>query len=133
MEENIIKSKGDIFKIFIAMYDYFDTKLIKNEDMKFYKKIFDNLKTSEDSKIFKKIVEEKPKKIKDFYEYIDISKLKIKSKEEFEIVEKILFTITTKAIVMRFKYKSKEEARKNYLKQLEYLKYGIMKQERRNA
>ena len=38
MEENIIKSKGDIFKIFIAMYDYFDTKLIKNEDMKFYKK-----------------------------------------------------------------------------------------------
>ena len=58
---------------------------------------------------------------------------KIKSKEEFEIVEKILFTITTKAIVMRFKYKSKEEARKNYLKQLEYLKYGIMKQERRNA
>ena len=86
MEENIIKSKGDIFKIFIAMYDYFDTKLIKNEDMKFYKKIFENLKTSEDSKIFKKIVEEKPKKIKDFYEYIDISKLKIKSKEEFEIV-----------------------------------------------
>jgi len=133
MEENIIKSKGDIFKIFIAMYDYVDTKLIKNEDMKFYKKIFENLKTSEDSKIFKKIVEEKPKKIKDFYEYIDISKLKIKSKEEFEIVEKILFTITTKAIVMRFKYKSKEEARKNYLKQLEYLKYGIMRQERRNA
>jgi hypothetical protein len=133
MEENIIKSKGDIFKIFIAMYDYFDTKLIKNEDMKFYKKIFENLKTSEDSKIFKKFIEEKPKKIKDFYEYIDTSKLKIKSKEEFEIVEKILFTITTKAIVMRFKYKSKEEARKNYLKQLEYLKYGIMKQERRNA
>ena len=133
MEENIIKSKGDIFKIFIAMYDYFDTKLIKNEDMKFYKKIFENLKTSEDSKIFKKIIEEKPKKIKDFYEYIDTSKLKIKSKEEFEIVEKILFTITTKAIVMRFKYKSKEEARKNYLKQLKYLKYGIMKQERRNA
>ena len=33
---------------------------------------------------------------------------------------------------MRFKYKSKEEARKNYLKQLKYLKYGIMKQERRN-
>ncbi len=133
MEENIIESKGDIFKIFIAMYDYFDTKLIKNEDMKFYKKIFENLKTSEDSKIFKKIIEEKPKKIKDFYEYIDTSKLKIKSKEEFEIVEKILFTITTKAIVMRFKYKSKEEARKNYLKQLKYLKYGIMKQERRNA
>ena len=83
------------------------------------------MKTSEDSKIFKKFVDERPKKIKDFYEYIDTSKLKINSKEEFEIVEKILFTVTTKAIVMRFKYASKEEARENYLKQIEYLKYGM--------
>ena len=70
-------------------------------------------------------MDERPKKIKDFYEYIDTSKLKVNSKEEFEIVEKILFTVTTKAIVMRFKYASKEEARKNYLKQIEYLKYGM--------
>ncbi|OKZ77442.1 MAG: hypothetical protein BHW01_05025 [Clostridium sp. 27_14] len=127
MQENIIKAKGDIFQIFISMYDCVDNNLIKNEDMEFYKKIFNNLKTSEDSKIFKKFVEEKPKKIKDFYEYIDTSNLKINTKEEFEIVEKILFTITTKAIVMRFKYDSKENARENYLKQIEYLKYGIVK------
>ena len=127
MQENIIKAKGDIFQILISMYDCVDNNLIKNEDMEFYKKIFNNLKTSEDSKIFKKFVEEKPKKIKDFYEYIDTSNLKINTKEEFEIVEKILFTITTKAIVMRFKYDSKEKARENYLKQIEYLKYGIVK------
>ena len=48
----------------------------------------------------------------------------------FEVVEKILFSITTKAIVMRFKYTSKEEAREDYLKQIEYLKYGILKQGR---
>ncbi len=125
MQENIIKFKGDIFKIFISMYDCVDNNLIKDEDMKFYRSIFENLKTSEDSKIFKKFVDERPKKIKDFYEYIDTSKLKVNSKEEFEIVEKILFTVTTKAIVMRFKYASKEEARKNYLKQIEYLKYGM--------
>ena len=53
--------------------------------------------------------------------------MNINTKEEFEIVEKILFTITTKAIVMRFKYDSKENARENYLKQIEYLKYGIVK------
>ena len=52
------------------------------------------------------------------------------TKEEFEIVEKILFTVTTKAIVMRFKYDSKEEARENFLKQIEYLKYGIMRGEK---
>ena len=28
---------------------------------------------------------------------------------------------------MRFKYDSKENARENYLKQIEYLKYGIEK------
>lgn len=129
MQENVIKSKGDIFKIFISMYDCVDNNLVKNEDMKFYRKIFENLKTSEDSKIFKKFVDERPKKIKDFYEYIDTSHLRVNSKEEFEIIEKILFTITTKAIVMRFKYESKKQARENFLKQIEYLKYGMSKTE----
>ena len=123
IKKNIIEAKGDIFKIFISMYDCMDYNLLKNEDMEFYKKIFENLKTSEDSKIFKNLIEEKPKKIKDFYEYIDISKLKVNSKEDLETVEKILFTITTKAIVMRFKYNSKEKAREEYLKQIEYVKY----------
>ena len=130
MQGKVIKSKGDIFKIFISMYDCVDNNLIKNEDMEFYRKIFGNLKTSDDGKIFKKFVEERPKKIKDFYKYIDTSNLRVNSKEEFEIVEKILFTVTTKAIVMRFKYDSKEEARENFLKQIEYLKYGIMRGEK---
>lgn len=130
IQEKVIKSKGDIFKIFISMYDCVDNNLIKNEDMEFYRKIFGNLKTSDDDKIFKKFVDERPKKIKDFYEYIDTSNLRVNSKEEFEIVEKILFTVTTKAIVMRFKYDSKEEARENFLKQIEYLKYGMSFQNR---
>lgn len=129
MQENVIKSKGDIFKIFISMYDCVDNNIVKNEDMQFYRKIFENLKTSEDAKIFKKFLDEMPKKIKDFYEYIDTSNLRVNSKEEFEIVEKILFTVTTKAIVMRFKYDSKEQARENFLKQIEYLKYGMCQTE----
>ncbi len=64
MQEKVIKSKGDIFKIFISMYDCVDNNLIKNEDMEFYRKIFGNLKTSDDGKIFKKFVEERPKKNK---------------------------------------------------------------------
>ena len=127
IKKNVISANGDIFKIFISMYDCMDSSLLKNEDMKFYRNILENLKTSEDSKLFKKFIEEKPKKIKDFYEYIDTKNLKVNSKKELEIVEKILFTITTKAIVMRFKYDSKEEARNDYLKQIEYLKYGIIK------
>ena len=69
IKNNIIEANGDIFKIFISMYDCMENNFAKEEDIKLYKKIFENLKTSEDSKIFKKFIEEKPKKIKDFYEY----------------------------------------------------------------
>ena len=43
MQEKVIKSKGDIFKIFISMYDCVDNNLIKNEDMEFYRKKWDFL------------------------------------------------------------------------------------------
>lgn len=130
IKKQIVDAKGDIFKIFIYMYDFMNDNCLEDEDMEFYKNVFENMKTSEDHKIIKSFIEEKPKKIKDYYEYIDTSNLKISSKEDFEIVEKILFTITNKAIVMRFKYDSKEKAREDYLKQLEYLKYGILRLDR---
>lgn len=130
MKKQILEAKGDIFKIFIYMYDFMDNSCLENEDMEFFRNIFENIKTSEDSEIIKKFVEEEPKKIKDYYEYIDKTNLNINSKEDFEVIEKMLFALTAKAIVMRFKYNSKEEARKDYLKQIDYLKYGILKGEK---
>lgn len=53
IKNNIIEANGDIFKIFISMYDCMENNFAKEEDIKLYKKIFENLKTSEDSKIFK--------------------------------------------------------------------------------
>lgn len=130
MKKQILEAKGDIFKIFIYIYDFMDDSCLENEDMEFFRNIFENIRTSEDSEIIKKFVEEEPKKIKDYYEYIDKTNLNINSKEDFEVIEKMLFALTTKAIVMRFKYNSKEEARKDYLKQIDYLKYGILKGEK---
>ena len=129
LKEQVLKAEGDIFKIFISLYDFMDDNCLDNEDMEFYKNIFKNIKTSEDNKILENFVEERPKKIKDYYEYIDKTNLRINSRKDFELIEKMLYTITTKAIVMRFKYPSKEEARKAYLDQIEYLKYGILKKE----
>lgn len=128
MKKQIIEAKGDIFEIFISMYDFMDNNCLKNKDMKFYKNIFENLKTSEDSKIIDRFIQEKPKTVKDYYEYIDTTNLNINSKKDLELVEKILFTVTTKAIVMRFKNNlSKEKARADYIRQIEFLKYGILK------
>lgn len=128
MKKQIIEAKGDIFEIFISMYDFMDDNCLKNKDMKFYKNIFENLKTSEDSKIIDRFIQEKPKTVKDYYEYINTTNLNVNSKKDLELVEKILFTVTTKAIVMRFKNDvSKEEAREDYIRQIEFLKYGILK------
>lgn len=128
MKKQIIEAKGDIFEIFISMYDFMDNNCLKNKDMKFYKNIFENLKTSEDSKIIDRFIQEKPKTVKDYYEYIDTTNLNINSKKDLELVEKILFTVTNKAIVMRFKNNlSKEKARADYIRQMEFLKYGILK------
>lgn len=128
MKKQIIDAKGDIFEIFISMYDFMDDNCLKDKDMKFYKNIFENLKTSEDSKIIDRFIQEKPKTVKDYYEYINTTNLKVNSKKDLELVEKVLFTVTTKAIVMRFKNDlSKEEARADYIRQIEFLKYGILK------
>lgn len=126
IEKQIEVNKGDIFKIYIAIYDYTEKICLKKEDMEFYRNIFDNLKTSEDNQVFDNYINRRPK-TEHYYEKINKTNLRMSSKEEFEQIERILFTITTKAIIMRFKYESKEEARKEYLKQMEYLKYGILK------
>ena len=127
IKEDIIKAKGDIFKFFISMYDCMTNDCVQNQDTDFYKKIYENIKTSEDYLFSKKIIKNNIISIKNFIDIIDTKNLKIKSKEDIETIEKILFTITKKAIVMSFKYESKEEARNDYLKQIEFLKYGIMK------
>lgn len=126
IKKTIIQTKGDIFEIFITLYDFLDNNCLKNDNIEFYRHIFENLKTSEDSVIFQRIIKEEPKKVKDYYEYIDTTKLKVNSIEDLETIEKILFTVTTKAIVMRFKYNSNTEARTEYLKQIQYLKYGML-------
>ena len=126
MKENIKRANGDIFEFFISIYDLMTDNCLENKDMEFYKKIFENIRTSEDYLFSKNIIKDKPLQIKEFIEDIDISKLRIKSKQDLDIIEKVLFAVTNKAIVMRFRYESKEKAREDYLKQIELLKYGIL-------
>lgn len=123
-------SKGDIFQIFIAMYDYMVTDIFKESDCNFHKRIFENIKTSEDT-IF--TIKPRGKELKEPFDetelekVIDTSKLKVENKEDAKIIIRMLCVITRKALVSNFKYPSKEQARKDYIRQIEYLKYGICK------
>ena len=40
IKNNIIEANGDIFKIFISMYDCMENNFAKEEDIKLYKKIY---------------------------------------------------------------------------------------------
>lgn len=69
-----------------------------------------------------------PFKKESIYSLIDTSKLKLKEKEDVFIIIKMLYIITRKALVSNFKYESRQRAREEYIKQIEYLKYGSYQQ-----
>lgn len=127
IEKNLKEHNGDIFSWYIETYDFMIQSFAKKEEFNLFKKIFENIKAS-DEKIFKAIIERnRPNKIIDYYEIIDKSNLEIQSKEDLEIICKILNTVTKNAVMSSFKIDS-NEAKKIFLKELEYIKYGILKQ-----
>ena len=126
-ERTMKDSKGDIFSFFIRMYDYIIEVSSNNDDMEFYRRIFEELKTSQDNMFYEKennIIHDSS-----YFKYINTEKLKIKDEEDKEIIVKMLHTITKKAVVANFKYNCKNKARNEFLKELEFLKYGILKKE----
>ncbi len=79
--------------------------------------------------MFIKKVEMKEKIEKTLYSLYDKNKeiLNIKNQKEFELVIEILFSITRRRIVASLNYKNSEEAREEFLKEIEFIKNGILK------
>ena len=126
LENTLKKTNGDIFEVFISIYDYMINECINNQEVNFFKKIFEELKTSQDDIFIVDLKKYKPKKIEEYYDKIDKTNLKIKNKEEFTLLVRMLHAVTKQAVVSNFKYESQQKAREDYLKQLEYIKYGVM-------
>ena len=132
LKKEVSKTKGDIFKLYIFLYDSMLEEFMDNSDQELFKQIFINLKSS-DENIFDLVKTTKPQKIIDYYEQIDKTNLKIESHEDLVIICDMLNVITRRAVIKNFKDKSKEECRKMFLKEIEYLKHGIEKKEEKNA
>lgn len=126
--EMIEHKNGNIINIFINMYEYL-IKIVKiKKNNKFFKQIFENVKTSDNLMFIKK--EEINKNLEQtLYNLYDRNKdiLNIKNEEEFKLVIEMLFAITRRRIVVSLKYKDLEKARETYLKEIEFLKKGIIK------
>lgn len=128
MEEQLKKTNGDIFYTFIALYDYIVEKCFKEDEKEFYQKIFEDMKAGED--LLSSLPKKKciPKDFSIYEDLVDTSILKIHEKEEVRLIIQLLSTIVRKSILSNFMYEDKEKARQDYIKQINYLKYGILKE-----
>ena len=132
MQKNLFdmieRENGNIINIFINVYDHLIQvgKLRKNN--KFFRQIFENVKTSDNLMLIKKDVT-KNKIEQTLYELYSKNKdiLNVKNEEEFKLVIEMLFAITRRRIVASFKCNDLDEARKDFLKEIEFLKNGIQK------
>ncbi len=132
LKNEVSKTNGDIFKLYIFLYDSMLEEFTGNSDQDLFKQIFINLKSS-DENIFDIVKNIKPQNVIDYYEQIDKTNLKIENYDDLTVVCDMLNAITRRAVIKNFKNKSKEECRAMFLKEIEYLKHGIEKKEEKDA
>ena len=132
LKNEVSKTNGDIFKLYIFLYDSMLEEFTGNSDQDLFKQIFINLKSS-DENIFDIVKNIKPQNIIDYYEQIDKTNLKIENYDDLALVCDMLNAITRRAVIKNFKNKSKEECKAMFLKEIEYLKHGIEKKEEKDA
>ncbi len=126
IEELLIKNEGDIFQTSVDIFEYI---LGKNSDKKeriLCKNIIEELK-NENTNMFEKFKAKDKFKIRK-ENLINVENIRLESEEDLKYILKILSTVIRTEIinVMREK-KTKEEAKKDLLKQIEILKRGMEK------
>ena len=132
LKDKVKETNGDIFRLYIFLYDSMIEEFTNNPDQELFKQIFINLKSS-DENVFDLVKKTKPQDIIEYYEQIDKTKLNITNHEDLVIICDMLNAITRRAVIKNFKNKSKEYCRKMFLKEIEYLKYGIEKKEEKDV
>ena len=131
LKQRLEETTGDIFQVYIDMFNYITKNLMNSEDKAFFIMIFKNIKISEEKSVTLGHIEKnKPKgpfQKEDIINKIDKSKLKVKNDDELKTVIKMLYLVTRKALVSTFKGEELNKVRGEYIKMIEYLKHGILK------
>lgn len=121
MVDKKIKEKGDIFETFIFFYDKIIKTCKDNKDKKFYKTVFANLRAN-DNIILGKAKEE-------IYDSLlkNTDTSQFKNKEDLNILLDMLNAITRWTIIQTVTSNNPANIRDKYIKQIEYVKNGILK------
>ena len=125
MKETLEDTKGDIFKTFIVIYDKMSEECHAQKDGEFYRKIFENIKVGEEKIFSMPLADMQDERFEELYSLVNLQHLKVKGKEDFILLVKMLHTITRKALVAYAKAKEKKKIKKDYERQLYFLKYGV--------
>ena len=121
MVDKKIKEKGDIFETFIFFYDKVIKTCKDNKNKKFYKTVFANLRAN-DNIILGKAKEE-------IYDSLlkNTDTSQFKNKEDLKIILDMLNAITRWTIIQTVTSNNPVDIRNKYIKQIEYVKMGILK------
>ena len=117
---------GDIFALYVAMYDDMTSKCFDNRNQDIYRRIFENVKTNDDS-LYEGIEYEKERYLLNLESLINKQNLKIETDLDYDLMIQILNAVTMSSVVRSIKYKSREEARQEFLRKIEFIEYGICK------
>ena len=123
MNKMIKKANGDIFEMCILLYDEMLAEKEMDKEMKEFSRIFHNIMQSKE----KQILEKNTLTGEIFEESIKKEKLRINSQEDMLIIVKILLDITFKSVIDSKRELNQKNARKIFLKKLEFLKNGVVK------
>ena len=120
------RNSGDIFKTGIESFDYIISKSMNEKEMQFFKNVIQEIK--DENIDFQLPIR---KNYKDNIENwnINTDNLNINSEEDIKYILRILFVVIKSQIMdVIFKKVTKEKAKENLVKQIEILKFGMVKQ-----
>ena len=119
--EEKIKENGYKFETFIFFYDKIIKKCKDNKDKKFYKTVLANLRAN-DNIVLGKAEEEIYTSLQE-----NTDTTNFKNKEDLPVLIEMLNAITRWAIIQTVTSNNIEGMRDKYIKQINYVKYGILK------
>lgn len=126
MEKYLRENKGNIFKTSISIFDYVIDRMKNEQEMKLCKNILEELKKQNVS--FLDIHRQKKEKEFLFNNLVDLTLLDIQEEDDLFYMMKILTSTTRNATIQVISKKmSKEEGRKQLIRQIEILKRGMQK------
>lgn len=129
MKKNLrdkLQANGNIFDTFISFYDNL-VIISKNEsNREFYKTLFKNSKPN-DGVVFG--FNKSNTELIDFM-MANTDTSEFKKKEDLKVVIDMLKAVTKWAIIQTVSTEDYTSSRENYLKQVDYIKYGVLRKER---